>query len=78
MNEPKLSLTGKAPGYFVLRVLFLPTWGRPVAVRYKSDGVNAVRRAVMLSGEGGYEPGREREREREDSRRSEISYTLWG
>ena len=58
MIEPALSPTGKDSGYFAFRVLYLPTWGRPVAVRYEGKQGGFVRRSVMLSGEGGYDPGK--------------------
>ena len=57
MGEPILSSSGKSPDYFALRLLYLPTWGRPIAIRYEVNGAHAVRRAVMLSGDGGYDPG---------------------
>lgn len=57
MKEPVLSAAGKPPGYFALRILLLPTWGPPVAVRYETDGTRGIYRSVMLSGEGGYDPG---------------------
>ena len=58
MREPILSPFGKPADYFALRLLYLPTWGRPISFRYEVHGTQAVRRAVMLSGDGGYEPGR--------------------
>jgi hypothetical protein len=58
MKEPVLSATGAAPDYFVLRALYLPTWGRPVAVRIEKRAGDVVYRSVMLSGSGGYDPGK--------------------
>ena len=58
MKEPALSPTGKDSGYFAFRILYLPTWGRPVAVRYEGKEGGFVRRSVMLSGDGGYDPGK--------------------
>jgi hypothetical protein len=58
MKEPVLSPTGKGSGYLAFRVLYLPTWDRPVAVRYEAKEGGFVRRSVMLSGAGGYAPGK--------------------
>lgn len=54
MKEPVLSATGKSQRYFALRILFLPAWGRPVAIRYEANGLENVYRAVMLSGDRAY------------------------
>lgn len=58
MGEPALGTEPRPAGYTALRLLYLPTWGRPIALRYESDGVSANRRAVKLSGSGGYDPGK--------------------
>ena len=58
MKEPVLSAAAKPSGYFALRILLLPTWGPPVAVRYETDGTHGIYRSVMLSGQGGYDPGK--------------------
>lgn len=57
MKEPILTSHEKDKSYFAFRVLYLPTWGRPVAVRIERSGNSIVRRAVILSGSGGYDPG---------------------
>lgn len=57
MEEPVLSGGGKPADYFALRILYLPTWGPPVAMRYEAGGTQGTYRAVMLSGKGGYDPG---------------------
>jgi hypothetical protein len=57
MKEPVLSATGRGSNYFAFRVLYLPTWGRPVAVRYETKANGFLQRSVMLSGDGGYYPG---------------------
>jgi hypothetical protein len=58
MKEPALSPTQKDKSYFAFRVLYLPTWGRPVSVRYEGSDSGFVRRSIMLSGSGGYDPGK--------------------
>lgn len=59
MDEPALGAprANAAAGVSELRVLVLPTWGHPVAVRYTFDTNGTTRRAVKLCGAGGYEPG---------------------
>jgi hypothetical protein len=57
MKEPVLSGGGQRVGYFALRILYLPTWGPPVAMRYEGGATQGTYRAVMLSGQGGYDPG---------------------
>ena len=63
MQEPILSAAGKDASYFAFRILYLPTWGQPVAVRYEKRGNQFFRRSVKLSGEGGYDPGKIAEQE---------------
>jgi hypothetical protein len=58
MKEPVLVSRGDDKSHFAFRVLYLPTWGRPVAVRIEKTGEKIVRRSVILSGDGGYDPGR--------------------
>lgn len=60
MDEPVLGAprADAASGVSELRVLVLPTWGHPVAVRYTFDKSATSRRAIKLCGAGGYEPGR--------------------
>ena len=57
MGEPVLAPIGRPPGYFALRILYVPTFRNPIAVRYESCGNDAVYRAVRLSGQGGYKMG---------------------
>jgi hypothetical protein len=57
MREPALVAEGKPSGYFAIRILYLPTWGPPVAIRYGGTPDNFERRAVQLTGHGGYDPG---------------------
>jgi len=57
MREPILKPDYTNHAQFAFRVLYLPTWGRPLSVRYWSSGTNFFRRSVMLSGNGGYDPG---------------------
>ena len=72
MKEPILSLTGKDRTYFAFRVLYLPTWGRPVAVRYEKKGDRFVRRSVKLSGDGGYDPGKIADQKETQIERKEV------
>ena len=58
MKEPVLTSRGDDRSYIAFRVLYLPTWGRPVAIRIEKTDEKIVRRSVMLSGDGGYDPGR--------------------
>lgn len=57
MKEPKLASVATDKDAFVLRVLDLPTWGRPVAVRIEKKGDSITRKIIVLSGNGGYAPG---------------------
>ena len=57
MKEPILAGTDHGPDYRALRVLYLPTWDHPVAVRYEGNEQGAARRIVGMSGAGGYESG---------------------
>jgi hypothetical protein len=58
MKEPVLSVPENDKTYFALRILCLPTWNHPVAMRCERKGDRYVRRLVMLSGLGGSEPGK--------------------
>ena len=73
MKEPVLSTQAKEKSYFVFRVLYLPTWGRPVAVRIEKKGGEIIRRAVLLSGDGGYDPGSIKEEKNEKISDAEFS-----
>jgi hypothetical protein len=57
MEEPVLAPVPREKDYFAFRVLYLPTWGPPTAVRVERRGQVIRRRAVVLSGQGGYDPG---------------------
>lgn len=57
MKEPVLPKAGKNDQYTVIRILYLPTFGPSVAVRYEANGEHLLMRSVQLSGMGGYEPG---------------------
>jgi hypothetical protein len=65
MKEPVLKPDTKDQSYFAFRVLYLPTWGRPVAVRFERKNGETTRRVVLLSGSGGYEPGEIKEEKTE-------------
>ncbi len=68
MKEPVLAPREDDKSYFAFRILYLPTWGRPVAVRFERTDESIVCRSVMLSGDGGYAPG-----EVKDEKRREIT-----
>jgi hypothetical protein len=59
MNEPSLWKASqndrKLTAY---RLLWLPTWGRPVAVRIETAGGRATLHMVQLDGDGGYDLGK--------------------
>ena len=57
MGEPSLYDLSRDESAHAYRFLWLPTWGRPVAVRATIDNEEVTLRAVILTGEGGYEPG---------------------
>ncbi|MEO0477015.1 MAG: hypothetical protein AAF085_13740 [Planctomycetota bacterium] len=58
MDEPSLYDRSQDSEAHQYRFLWLPTWGRPVAVRLElsSDGTGLVK-STILDGSGGYEPG---------------------
>ena len=76
MQEPILTPRDKEKGYFAFRVLYLPTWGRPVAVRYEKKRKQFIRRSVMLSGKGGYDPGKIKKVEEIEVTKREIDDLL--
>jgi len=57
MGEPRLASAGKPKDYVVVRILRLPTFSRPAAVRCEIEGERITRRAVETDGKGGYEAG---------------------
>jgi len=78
MREPVLTANAKDKSYVAFRILYLPTWGRPVALRYEKTGERIVRRAVMLSGDGGYDPGKIKKQDERDVKQSEIDDVFAG
>ena len=56
-NEPTLTATGKALGYFAVRLTYLPTFRHPIALRYEKNGAKTIRRAIVLSGQFGQRVG---------------------
>ena len=65
MDEPVLTDKGHSADYRALRVLYLPTWGRPVALRYEGEGPVIQRRAIGLE-HAGASDANEREPEHGD------------
>jgi hypothetical protein len=58
MKEPSLwELARQGQTMEVYRLLWLPTWGRPVAVRVEKAGGRMTLNEVQLDGDGGYELG---------------------
>ena len=57
MKEPLLILRENGGDDFALRILYLPTFDRPISLRFEKVAGVVGRRAVMLSGKGGYDPG---------------------
>jgi hypothetical protein len=59
MGEPslwKLAQEGRRPT--VYRLLYLPTFYRPISVRVEKAGESGKLRAVQFDGKGGFEPGK--------------------
>lgn len=76
MREPSLYLRLAKP-IEEFRFLYLPTFHHPVSIRLTRSGQKASLRVVMLSGKGGYAPGRiliecRRELSPEERRRFEV------
>lgn len=78
MKEPVLTLPTGDKDYFAFRILYLPTWGRPVVLRVERRSGIAMRRAVILSGDGGYDPGEIKAEQRADVTKSEFAALLEG
>lgn len=58
MGEPSLSLLSRiAPGATVYRLLWLPTFRHPVCVRIERADDGGRLDAMVLDGQGGYDPG---------------------
>jgi hypothetical protein len=77
MNEPRLPELAKDPNAIVYRILILPTWGNPIAVRATKHSDLYTLSARRLDGEGGYDPGKlaetkDTELGAEDSRQLEV------
>ena len=72
MKEPVLALPAGDKDYFAFRILYSPTWGRPIALRIERKGGTTERRAMMLSGDGGYDLGEIKEEKRADIAKSEF------
>ena len=47
MGEPVLATSGD-DGQFALRILYDPSWGDPLAVRYQATGDHGLRRQIVL------------------------------
>jgi hypothetical protein len=59
MREPSLwRLSERDRSATVYRFVWLPTFHRPASVRLVQSGEGATLHAVLLSGRGGYEPGK--------------------
>jgi hypothetical protein len=59
MNEPSLWKASQSDRKLTAyRFLWLPTWGRPVAVRIEKAGGRATLHMVQLDGSGGYDLGK--------------------
>jgi hypothetical protein len=48
MGEPVLTAQDRSADYRALRVVYLPSFGRPVAIRYEGEGAAMQRRAIGL------------------------------
>jgi hypothetical protein len=58
MNEPRLPEFVKDVSAEVYRIMILPTWGNPIAVRVQRHGELYDLSARRLDGQGGYDPGK--------------------
>ena len=58
MNEPRLAETAKDVNAEVYRLMILPTWGNPIAVRVKRHGELYSLSARRLDGQAGYDLGK--------------------
>lgn len=58
MNEPRLPDFAKDANAEVYRLMILPTWGNPIAVRIQRHGGMYSLSARRLDGQGGYNPGK--------------------
>jgi len=62
MKEPRLADLAKDMNVEVYRMMILPTWGNPIAVRVQRQGEAYSLSARRLDGQGGYDPGKLAER----------------
>ena len=58
MREPRLPGLAKDVNAEVYRIMILPTWGKPIAVRVQRHGELYSLSARRLDGQGGYDPGK--------------------
>jgi len=58
MSEPRLRGLAKDVNASVYRIMILPTWGNPIAVRVQRHGELYSLSARRLDGHGGYDPGK--------------------
>jgi hypothetical protein len=58
MSEPRLPGLAKDVNANVYRIMILPTWGNPIAVRVQRHGELYSLSARRLDGQGGYDPGK--------------------
>jgi len=58
MKEPVLTVRKDDKDYFAFRYLYLSEGARPMAMRIEKADGKIVLRIVVLSGDGGFEPGR--------------------
>jgi hypothetical protein len=58
MKEPRLPNFVKHVDVDVYRMMILPTWGNPIAVRVQKHGELYSLSARRLDGQGGYDPGK--------------------
>lgn len=62
MSEPSFAAPSAEVANDSYRLLVLPTWGEPFAVRVALDSAAPRVSAVVLDGQGGYDPGQVRQR----------------
>ena len=58
MSEPRLPGLAKDVNADLYRIMILPTWGNPIAVRVQRHGELYSLSARRLDGQGGYDPGK--------------------
>jgi hypothetical protein len=58
MKEPRLPDFAKDDNVDLYRIMILPTWGNPIAVRVQRHGELYSLSARRLDGQGGYDPGK--------------------